>query len=81
MWLLQLQSAHLLYRWQAQELYAYDGRSGLESVAYTLVDGFGWSTFPGYLYKLCIERGELQEIPAPVGDSSRDCYLIWTQSA
>ncbi|MGO4003394.1 LysR family transcriptional regulator [Pseudomonas fluorescens] len=53
----------------------------LRTLRTLLIDGFGWSTLPAYLCKPHIERGELREIPAPVGHSSRDYHLIWTPSA
>ena len=53
----------------------------LRTLRTLLIDGCGWSTLPAYLCRPCIARGELQEIPAPVGHSSRDYHLIWTPSA
>lgn len=53
----------------------------LRTLRTLLIDGFGWTTLPGYLCRPCIERGELREIPAPVGHTSRDYHLIWTPSA
>lgn len=53
----------------------------LRTLRTLLIDGFGWSTLPAYLCRPHIARGELQEIPAPVGHSTRDYHLIWTPSA
>lgn len=53
----------------------------LRTLRTLLVDGFGWSTLPSYLCMDYIERGELQEIPAPVGHASREYHLLWTPSA
>ncbi|QXI30768.1 LysR family transcriptional regulator [Pseudomonas vanderleydeniana] len=53
----------------------------LRTLRTLLVDGFGWSTLPAYLCREHIERGELQEIPAPVGHASREYHLLWTPSA
>ncbi|MEB0047541.1 MULTISPECIES: LysR family transcriptional regulator [unclassified Pseudomonas] len=53
----------------------------LRTLRTLLIDGFGWSTLPAYLCRPHIERGELREVPAPVGHSSRDYHLIWTPSA
>ncbi len=53
----------------------------LRTLRTLLIDGFGWSTLPAYLCRPHIERGELEEIPAPIGHSSRDYHLIWTPSA
>lgn len=53
----------------------------LRTLRTLLIDGFGWSTLPAYLCKAAIERGELQEIPAPVGHASREYHLLWTPSA
>lgn len=52
----------------------------LRALRTLLIDGYGWSTLPAYLCTPHIERGELKEIPAPVGHSSRDYHLIWTPS-
>jgi DNA-binding transcriptional LysR family regulator len=53
----------------------------LRTLRTLLIDGCGWSTLPGYLCRPHIARGELQEIPTPVGHASRDYHLIWTPSA
>lgn len=53
----------------------------LRALRTLLIDGYGWSALPAYLCKPHIGRGELKEIPAPVGHSSRDYHLIWTPSA
>lgn len=53
----------------------------LRALRTLLIDGFGWTTLPSYLCKRQIERGELQEIPAPVGHASREYHLVWTPSA
>lgn len=53
----------------------------LRALRTLLVDGFGWSALPDYLCRPFIEKGELQELPAPFGHSSRSYYLIWTPSA
>lgn len=53
----------------------------LRTLRTLLIDGCGWSTLPAYLCQPYIDRGELREIPAPVGHSSRDYHLIWVPSA
>lgn len=53
----------------------------LRTIRTLLIDGFGWSALPSYLCGPHIKNGELREIPAPIGYSSRDYYLIWTPSA
>lgn len=53
----------------------------LRTLRTLLIDGFGWSTLPAYLCEPHIARGELQEIPSPVGRCSRDYHLLWTPTA
>ncbi|GFM72061.1 transcriptional regulator [Pseudomonas cichorii] len=53
----------------------------LRTLCNLLKEGFGWSALPAYLCRPYIARGELQEIPAPIGPSSREYYLLWIPSA
>lgn len=46
-----------------------------------LADGFGWSVLPAYLCEYHISKGELEEIPSPVGRTTRDYHLLWTPAA
>jgi DNA-binding transcriptional LysR family regulator len=42
---------------------------------------FGWTALPGYLCEAQLARGELAEIPAPVGRPSHPYFLVWMPSA
>lgn len=53
----------------------------LRTLRTLMIDGFGWSTLPAYLCEPHITRGELQEIPSPVGRTTRDYHLLWTPAA
>jgi len=53
----------------------------LRSLRSLLCRGFGWTALPEYLCRGHIDRGELTEIPAPVGSTSLSYYLVWTPTA
>ena len=53
----------------------------LRTLRTLMIDGFGWSTLPAYLCEPHIARGELQEIPSPVGRTTRDYHLLWAPAA
>ncbi|OLS64352.1 LysR family transcriptional regulator [Pseudomonas putida] len=53
----------------------------LRTLRTLMVDGFGWSALPAYLCEAAIARGELAEIPGPVGRTRRDYHLLWTPAA
>lgn len=53
----------------------------LRALRSLLCKGFGWTVLPQYLCVEAIARGDLQEIPAPVGAPGLDYYLVWTPSA
>lgn len=53
----------------------------LRTLRTMMIDGFGWSTLPAYLCEPHIARGELEEIPSPVGRTTRDYHLLWTPAA
>ncbi|WP_221799375.1 LysR family transcriptional regulator [Oceanobacter mangrovi] len=46
-----------------------------------LIAGFGWTVMPEFLCKQQIARGELAEIPSPVGTHELTYYLVWMHSA
>ncbi|RBO86330.1 DNA-binding transcriptional LysR family regulator [Marinomonas aquiplantarum] len=46
-----------------------------------LTKGFGWSVMPEFLCQEQIARGELMEIPSPVGTREIHYFLIWAPSA
>lgn len=46
-----------------------------------LIQGFGWSVMPEYLCRQPIARGELAEIPSPVGTHEIHYYLVWMPQA
>ena len=43
--------------------------------------GFGWSVLPTYLCAGELARGELVEIPAPVGPTYNSYFLVWSPAA
>ncbi len=45
-----------------------------------LVKGFGWSVMPEFLCNEQINRGELAEIPSPIGIREMHYYLVWAPS-
>lgn len=53
----------------------------LRALRNLLIKGVGWSVMPEFLCREQIAKGELQEIPAPVGTYTMQYYLIWASSA
>jgi len=53
----------------------------LRTLRSLLCRGYGWTTLPEYLCRDSIERGELEEIAAPVKSTYLTYYLIWTPVA
>ncbi|MDW6003257.1 LysR family transcriptional regulator [Vibrio mangrovi] len=53
----------------------------LRALRHLLIQGFGWTVLPEYLCHEQIQRGELQQIPAPVADTRLTYYMAWTPSA
>jgi len=53
----------------------------LRSQRKLLVRGFGWSVMPEFLCQEYIGKGELVELPSPVGTREINYYLIWLPSA
>lgn len=53
----------------------------LRALRSLLCCGFGWTVLPEYLCLEQIKRGELQEIPSPLGAGTLSYYLVWTPSA
>jgi DNA-binding transcriptional LysR family regulator len=53
----------------------------LRSQRKLLAKGFGWSVMPEFLCQEQITRGELMEIPSPVGTREIHYFLIWSPSA
>ncbi|WP_111638403.1 LysR family transcriptional regulator [Marinomonas shanghaiensis] len=53
----------------------------LRALRNLLTKGVGWSVMPEFLCREQIVKGELQEIPAPVGTYTMQYYLIWASSA
>jgi DNA-binding transcriptional LysR family regulator len=43
--------------------------------------GFGWSVLPTYLCATELARGDLVEIPAPIGPAINSYFLVWSPSA
>jgi len=52
----------------------------LRSLRNLLCKHFGWTALPEYLCAPYLENGQLTEIPAPVGSTFLDYYLVWTPS-
>lgn len=42
-----------------------------------LMKGFGWTVMPEFLCQEAIAKGELAEIPSPIGTAEIPYYLIW----
>jgi DNA-binding transcriptional LysR family regulator len=72
-----LETNHLFRRPVSPALIAPDLR-GLRAL---LGVGFGWSVLPTYLCAGELARGELVEIPAPVGPTINPYFLVWSPSA
>ena len=53
----------------------------LRSLRHVLTKGYGWTAMPEDLCRGDIERGDIQEIPAPVGSTQLSYYLVWTPTA
>lgn len=53
----------------------------LRSQRKLLLHGFGWSVIPEFLCKEHLVKGDLVEIPSPVGVREIDYYLLWLPSA
>jgi DNA-binding transcriptional LysR family regulator len=53
----------------------------LRALRKLLIQGFGWSVMPEFLCRAFIDRGELMEIPSPVGVREIHYYLIWLPNA
>ncbi|QMV13605.1 LysR family transcriptional regulator [Vibrio spartinae] len=53
----------------------------LRSLRRLLIEGFGWTVMPDYLCHEHIQRGELQQIKAPVADTWLEYYMAWAPSA
>ncbi|WP_226017265.1 LysR family transcriptional regulator [Novosphingobium sp. FKTRR1] len=46
-----------------------------------LCAGFGWTAMPAYLCRAEIARGDLEEIPGPVGPTANAYYMVWAAGA
>lgn len=53
----------------------------LRTLRNLLVKGVGWSVLPHYLCQQQMARGELAEIPSPLGRTRISYYLLWAHSA
>lgn len=53
----------------------------LRALRNLLTKGVGWSVMPEFLCREQIAKGELMEVPAPVGTYTMQYYLIWASSA
>lgn len=53
----------------------------LRALRSLLCKGFGWTVLPEYLCREQLRRGELIEIPAPVGNTDISYNLIWLPSS
>ena len=53
----------------------------LRSLRSVARSGYGWTVLPDYMCRDSLARGELVEIPAPVGATSINYYLVWTPIA
>ncbi|MEP3351660.1 MAG: LysR family transcriptional regulator [Marinomonas sp.] len=53
----------------------------LRSQRKLLVKGFGWSVMPEFLCREQIAKGELVELPSPIGTREIQYYLLWLPSA
>ncbi|ETI58116.1 LysR family transcriptional regulator [Marinomonas profundimaris] len=53
----------------------------LRALRNLLIKGVGWTVMPEFLCKEQIAKGDLMEIPAPIGTNTVQYYLIWASSA